>query len=615
MGLTLISLLLLLIPGLTLAMLTPGEKRSFAELIADSVGYSIAVIAILFLSTFYLPIRLTGPFFYIFYSIAGVILIITFLRQKSFPKFSWDVPLTLVIFSSIIYLRFYQVKDLVLPAWVDSVHHVLITKVILEGGKIPITLEPYLAAPFSYYFGFHGVAAVFSNLSSLPPEKAILILGQVLNACMPLAIYRLGHAIWNDRIRAFIAAILVAFVSQMPAYYVTWGRYTLLTGMIMLAIALAEMIETSRKPTGYRYGLLGMLVIGLTLSHYFSVLLFILFAIPFLASSHYRTGQRLTIFEFKVPLVVALAFLLLTPWLIRAFQLTGYKLNPDINIQFLNEGWQSVLPYAQYLFKLAGPLRNYILLTIGVLGIIPTILDQKSRILGFWAIVILLASLPLWINLPNIRTDHMIIILFFPMSLTAACFLVSIGKTISRTFHQKTLQLLFYSIPMIGFCIWGIIDTSSIINPVTILATQADVSAIQWIKNGVDPAARFLINSAAWQGSVYRGVDGGYWLLPLTGRFTIPPPVIFSWGNGDTTNSINSLAKRISEIKTCDQDFWEVITEGKITNIYIKDGVGSIQSEALISCNGLTRIYLNQGVSIFQVDHNQQNSLNHSVNQ
>jgi hypothetical protein len=156
--------------------------------------------------------------------------------------------------------------------------------------------------------------------------------------------------------------------------------------------------------------------------------------------------------------------------------------------------------------------------------------------------------------------------------------------------------------PIIGLCIWGIWDTSSIINPATIFATQADVYAIQWIDEHVGADARFLINAVPWQNAIYRGVDGGFWLLPLTGRYTIPPPVIFTWGNKDNTRSINALSKSISDLKTCDATFWTIVADGNFTHLYIKDGVGSMQTEGFTSCPGVERIYSSQGVTVYQIE-------------
>src|SRR5688572_28604170 len=49
-----------------------------------------------------------------------------------------------VLFVLILAWRLFQVRTLALPAWVDSVHHTLLLRILLEQGQIPDTWAPYL---------------------------------------------------------------------------------------------------------------------------------------------------------------------------------------------------------------------------------------------------------------------------------------------------------------------------------------------------------------------------------------------------------------------------------------------------------------------------------------
>jgi hypothetical protein len=55
-------------------------------------------------------------------------------------------------------------------------------------------------------------------------------------------------------------------------------------------------------------------------------------------------------------------------------------------------------------------------------------------------------------------------------------------------------------------------------------------AAIGWVARSTPPEARFLVNAAGWLGTVDRGEDGGWWLLPLAGRQVSTPPVIYTYG-------------------------------------------------------------------------------------
>jgi hypothetical protein len=113
----------------------------------------------------------------------------------------------------------FQARELLLPAWVDSVHHVLVVRLIEQNGGIPTSFAPYFDVAFTYHYGFHLLAAIFSTLTLAPAEQGVLWFGQLINALVALSVYRLGRAAWHDRRAALLAAVLVGFVFQMPAYY------------------------------------------------------------------------------------------------------------------------------------------------------------------------------------------------------------------------------------------------------------------------------------------------------------------------------------------------------------------------------------------------------------
>ncbi len=127
-----------------------------------------------------------------------------------------------------------------------------------QGGGLPATLAPWIPGPFYYHFGFHAAAAFFAAVSGLSPDRAVLLFGQILGAAAALSAYRLSLALRRDRRQALLALALVGFFSQMPAYYLTWGRYTLLAGMVLLPLAMAEAVEFAlRSPRPRLRGALG----------------------------------------------------------------------------------------------------------------------------------------------------------------------------------------------------------------------------------------------------------------------------------------------------------------------------------------------------------------------
>jgi hypothetical protein len=108
-----------------------------------------------------------------------------------------------------IFWRLYQARELVLPAWVDSVHHTWVVQKILAAGGLPPTLGAELPFPsitiMAFINNFH---LLFSDRHC--PADAVLNFGQAVNALIALAVFRLAIATWQDWKRAALAALLVA---------------------------------------------------------------------------------------------------------------------------------------------------------------------------------------------------------------------------------------------------------------------------------------------------------------------------------------------------------------------------------------------------------------------
>jgi hypothetical protein len=153
-----------------------------------------------------------------------------------------------------------------------------------------------------------------------------------------------------------------------------------------------------------------------------------------------------------------------------------------------------------------------------------------------------------------------------------------------------------------GLVIWGLRETREIINPVTVLATEADLQAIDWIGQNTPEEATFFINLAPWQGNIYRGVDGGWWIPLLSGRKTILPPALYVQGEADYVLAVNDLSRRVADIKGCAEPFWELVRGGGITHVYLHSDLGSLQPNALVDCQGITPIYEKNQVHIYEVD-------------
>ena len=142
----------------------------------------------------------------------------------------------------------------------------------------------------------------------------------------------------------------------------------------------------------------------------------------------------------------------------------------------------------------------------------------------------------------------------------------------------------------------------NIINPVTILVTQDDLDALAWVKENTPPQARFYINTTYWLNNVYRGVDGGGWLLPYTGRWALVPTVFYGFSPDKAyVLQTREWGERASQVTTCSANFWSLVEDAQLDWVYIREGTGSLQGAGLQDCDGVEETYANDTVRIFTI--------------
>src|SRR5262249_27555641 len=147
---------------------------------------------------------------------------------------TWSAAL-LAILALTLWTRFKQIEGLALPPWVDSVHHALMIRVAAEHGQVPYSLRPYLPVDqLPYHWGYHVFTAAIMQLSGLPLTQAMLWTGQALNTLQALVAGALAAHLWRRPLAGVVAALVVGLISIMPAYYLSWGRYTQLAGLLLL---------------------------------------------------------------------------------------------------------------------------------------------------------------------------------------------------------------------------------------------------------------------------------------------------------------------------------------------------------------------------------------------
>jgi hypothetical protein len=474
--------------------------------------------------------------------------------------------------------RLLQVSGLALPAWVDSVHHALLVRMILDHGGVPATWAPYLPdVPVYYHFGFHLSTAALAwatGWTDLRIGHAVLVAGQLWQVAAAAGVFAAAWRLWRSFDTALVATVLVGFVSTLPAYYVMWGRYTLLAGMTLLAFGIAAAV-------GGRMVTLALIVAATGLTHYYaflSLLAFVgLYAFP-LARGRARSRSALA---------AGVGVLLASPWLLHVWRSTATYARPS-----RSSAWAAAAT-ATPISALLGPTRNHFLLALAVAGLawvvhrarrqaLPD--NEAARALAAWAVLHVVLLGP-W-QVGPFRPDHAALVLFLPVVLLAAPAITALGGRAVTVMVMGVLVL------------WGLAETRRPAGPSTALAGAADLKAAAWVAANTPPRAVFLVDVAPWMG-IWRGADGGWWISPLTGRRTVPPPVAYGWGAPELAALVRGHAERLAQL---------VALAGPercaaLERLFDETGADFYYTRrsAAAGCANLQALYREEGIAIYSI--------------
>ena len=518
----------------------------------------------------------------------------------------------LFIFLVSLVVRFLHIRNLVVPAWIDSVHHTLISQLIVTEGGVPQSYEPLLPIEgFIYHFGFHSLVAAFHWLTGLEISRVILIVGQVINGLMVLSAYLLVKCLTGRRLAGLFGALIVGLISFMPAYYVSWGRYTQLTGLVLLPSAIAFTIRSvgrasncSRRRPGFLV-LAAISVAGLLLTHYRVLIFYACFMLAYLLyETVVHRGEPAVLIRYwgRAAMICLVAALLTLPWLVNLAR----ALLPLATLPARMQGASSynVVPYDLIMVK-----HNRELIALSICGLLWGLYKRERAVMvtALWLIIVLVITNPTILGFPStwlVNNASLAISLFVPFAILVGYFLASLSdlsfdkpfhrlRTKLRTSLQARLspnpqsQISYIKLVMLALVItlvalWGAWQMLPIINPGTVLATRDDMVAMDWIRRHVPSDARFLINVRHWQGGTYVGTDGGYWIPLLTGHDTILPPAIYIYGSAEYVKGINDLAEAIVAIESFDEESTrQLLDDNGVTHVYIGARGGGITPQML----------------------------------
>jgi hypothetical protein len=305
--LTLMGLALLIIPGLALLKwAVPSGRLSLAARLSLAPGVSMALgsLVVIWLSLAGIRSGLWTP--WIITGAAAAWLVYAFRRTRRHVFQTWAPAAALAAFALVVFWQRAQLtQGLWVPAGVDSAHHTLIARLIVEHGGMFTSWEPYeSASTFTYHAGFHVVAALLSWMSGADPVLSVMVMSRLLVVSACLGLFGLTQ-LWT---RSFFAGLVAACLFQGTfgdlGFFEMYGRWTMLSGLTALssALALLWIVLTSRsRPVLLRGACsLALTAGGLFVIQYKSSLFFVVIggmmvsgaALTFLAGSEWRAHMK-----------------------------------------------------------------------------------------------------------------------------------------------------------------------------------------------------------------------------------------------------------------------------------------------------------------------------------
>ena len=542
--------LLYWLPGAgLLEILWPGlrqdSRHDRLSRLAIASGLSMALAPILFLWCWTLGIAPGGWLAWLPGVLGGAVVLGNALRRHSSrppvhtrgSNVTWlDVGIAATVLL-IALSRWLTVRDLVAPAWGDSVQHTFIVQLLIDNGGLFESWAPY--APMNsltYHFGFHTLAASWSWITGAASPQAVLATGQIVGVVAVLALYPLALQLsGGNRVAGWGTLLVAGLLSPLPAYYVNWGRYTQLAGQAILPVFVVIldrvcMQSEDRQRVWTRMGTLTLLGAGLCLTHYRIVGFAIAAGLCWTLAGAWwwrRTPKLWIARTCELAAVAAGTALLIAPWLAQLDQ--GILFEVHKSIASLNPSIFSVGDVVRAWEPIPAALPITLIAAISVAIALGTLVRERAvwLILG-WSGVALLLTNPFLLGIPGtglVTNFALGIASYIPGALLCGWLL---ARSVSWTEgHTRLRDGLITAVAISA--LWGFASRSEAVDPSFELLAESDLRSFAWIRENTPADARFQVNAGiGYGGKTAIGTDGGWWLPLFTQRSSTLPPLPYT---------------------------------------------------------------------------------------
>lgn len=602
------AILVLLVPGMTVLAIVRPRGRSLMENLATAAGLSLALEGIFAILVNVTGWRITSAqwmmilLLLLFCAFLAVLINLIHGYLVKRPKASKTadqepgvgavlrILAGLALFVLLVAFRQYQSRGLVLPAWVESVDHVFLVTKMVDAGGVPQLMFPELPGVFAPFVVFPFTTSIFTLLTGWQQAAAVLFIGQILTALISLSIFRLGMALFEDWKRAALAAVFTGFALTLPGFLPFWGRYQFITGMVLMPLGMAEIIQSGEKGNKGTLVLIILLVAGLFLADQIPALFLILFLFSFYAESFYLaySTRKKQLVQWKPMAGFLLGLLVASDWLTRMKQARVVLSTAIFETTATNVGAIFTSP------------RDMAIGILALGGFLWAILERRRNFsFLIWSAIIFYLSVVQGLP-PGWRAEDFAASLFIPAALLSSHLLAGVMEKL-KSISQPIPAWSLYFLAAVSLSFWGIRENWEFKDAPTRLAAVADLEAMAWIRENTPMTARFFINTEEWLPGRYRGVDGGYWILSLTGRSQLLPPLSYLMTADVYYQRVSLWADVASGLRTCSPGFWKLVDSAGFQYLYLTDGRGSLQPGELVNCDGLLKVYEKNGITLFEI--------------
>jgi hypothetical protein len=519
-----------------------------------------------------------------------------------------------LVFLMAFLVRFYVVRDLLVPPGSDSLHHTMIAQLLVDNGGLFSSWEPY--APlitFTYHFGFHALAAFCHWLTGVTVIKSVILAGQIINFLSVPMVYVLAQRLTKSRWAGLVAALVPGFLCVMPMYYINYGRYPQLAGQTVLPVAIVFTLQALFGKENDRrvMAITAVALAGLVLTHYRVALMYVCFLIPVVLYTTYENRRRakdLLGTWLRLGAIATVTLVLVTPWLHNTLSgtLDEELAAKAVGAPHLREWLQqynaisTFSPTGDIFFFLPGHL-----FVASSLGAIWGALQRRRSIVitSTWVGVLVLLANPDLLSLPGtgiINNATMLMALYIPAAVLSGFLLARLIEVVKPKVHHigGLAALLALLVVLLSYQ-----NMMSTVLPGAIYVADADQRAMAWIRANTDPNAKFLA-SPCFFCNMLMGCDAGWWIPVLTGRQnTIPPMVYFTEVSlePDYAVEVFEFNRTIHDSVLAHIETARLLSYNNVTHVYIGAKGGSLQPEFFLHSPCYDLAYHKDGVWIFEV--------------